>query len=323
LAAWISLVLITGITAFMLNPGNWPNDRTFWTGFLNPQFIPQVVARTGGALLLTSLYVYLHASLTLKSSDLRELISRRSIRPALLGAILITVGGAGWYMTLPPSAIAVMPTAAVLNVLIVLIFAMTLVVFAALYFGPYQNPSWLSPGFAALMLLFGFGAIMTGEFIREAVRKPFVVYNVVMSNQILPEEIPKFQKAGILAGGTWTKAYVADAYPELLKDDQLDKEVLAALDHKDRLELGRVLFLYHCNDCHAGSDGYSAVGPLIRGRSPRMIRDMVLHFKETHFYMPPWCGTPEEAQLLAEYLASIAPPDPEGIIYDETDKEAK
>ncbi|MBN1590023.1 MAG: cytochrome ubiquinol oxidase subunit I, partial [Pirellulales bacterium] len=155
LAAWISLVLITGITAFMLNSGNWPANRDFWVGFLNPQFIPQVVARTGGALLLTSLYVYLHASLVIKDAALRELISARSIRPALLAAVLIAAGGAGWYVHLPPSAVAVLPTAAVLNVFMGLIFAMTAVLFLALYFGPYRNPKWLSPGFAGLMLLFG------------------------------------------------------------------------------------------------------------------------------------------------------------------------
>ena len=53
LAAWISLVLITGITAFMLNPGMWadrPEVADFWTAFFNPQFLPQTIARTGGAL---------------------------------------------------------------------------------------------------------------------------------------------------------------------------------------------------------------------------------------------------------------------------------
>ncbi len=47
-AAWISLVLITGITAFMLNPGTWLETHSFWAGLFNPQFLPQTVARTGG-----------------------------------------------------------------------------------------------------------------------------------------------------------------------------------------------------------------------------------------------------------------------------------
>ena len=28
--------------------------------------------------------------------------------------------------------------------------------------------------------------------------------------------------------------------------------------------------------------------------------------------MPPWCGTPEEAELMTDYLMSINPPRPEG-----------
>jgi cytochrome bd-type quinol oxidase subunit 1 len=39
-AAWISLVLITGITAFMLHSGEWLEQGTFWSAFFNPQFIP-------------------------------------------------------------------------------------------------------------------------------------------------------------------------------------------------------------------------------------------------------------------------------------------
>ena len=210
LAAWISLVLITGITAFMLNPGLWaatdPVGRDFWTAFFNPQFLPQTIARTGGALLLSSLYVYLHASLTIREARLRDMIASRSARPALIGAVLITVGGMGWHYFLPPSAEAALVSAAALNVLMALIFALTIAVFFLLYVGPYRNPGWLSPGFAGSLCLFGIAAFSTGEFIREAVRKPFVVYNVVLANQIFPEQVPTLRANGYLEGGTWTKA---------------------------------------------------------------------------------------------------------------------
>ena len=196
-AAWISLVLITGITAFMLGPGLWatnPETRSFWTAFFNPQFVPQTVARTGGALLLSSLYVYLHASLTIREVRLRDLIASRSARPALLGAVLITFGGLAWYSHLPESAQAALQIASALNILMVLIFALTVIVFFLLYFGPYRNPGWLSPGFAGSLCLFGIAAFATGEFIREAVRKPFVVYNVVLGNQVLPRDIPAMRE---------------------------------------------------------------------------------------------------------------------------------
>jgi cytochrome bd ubiquinol oxidase subunit I len=249
--AWISLVLITGITAFMLNPGVWATDaafQNFWTAFFNPQFLPQTIARTGGALLLSSLYVYLHASLTIRDVRLRDMIAARSARPALLGAVLISVGGLTWYYFLPPSAARALSSAAALNVLFALIFVLTIVVFFLLYFGPYRNPGWLSPGFAGSLCLFGIAAFSTGEFIREAVRKPFVVYNVVLGNQVLPEEVPKLREAGYLEGGVWTSAYVRDRYPQTIVNDRIDGGKLLELPHSDRIVLGEVLFQHHCND---------------------------------------------------------------------------
>ncbi len=316
LAAWISLVLITGITAFMLNPGRWadldPNLRDFWTAFFNPQFLPQTIARTGGALLLSSMYVYLHASLTIRDSRLRDMIASRSARPALIGAVLITVGGMGWHYFLPPSAEAALMSAAALNILMALIFALTIVVFFLLYIGPYRNPGWLSPGFAGSLCLFGIAAFSTGEFIREAVRKPFVVYNVVLANQIYPEQVPKLSAEGYLEGGLWTKQYVKEHYPETIVDDRIQSDALLELPHDDRIALGRVIFEYHCNDCHAASMGYSAVAPLLRGHSRTMILSTVEHL-DSVFFMPPWCGTKAEAELITDYLASIAPPRPEGM----------
>jgi len=311
-AAWISLVLITGITAFMLHPGKWPETRSFWDGFLNPQFIPQVLSRTGGSFLLASLYVYLHAAFR-ADPGLRDLIAARSARPALLGAILIVAGGAGWYAFLPESAKAALAAASALNVLMVLIFAITLAVFVMLYLGPYRHPGWLSPGFAILLFVCGFAAMATGEFIREAVRKPFVVYNVVLANQVLPEEVPRLRERGFLEGGVWTRAYVATHHPEAMAGDTIDVAKLLALPEEERIALGRVLFQHHCNDCHAEEKGYSAAAELVRGWGREPIRSTIERLHEAQFFMPPWCGTREEAELLTDYLASIAPPLPGGM----------
>ncbi len=351
LAAWISLVLITGITAFMLNSGNWAFQReshNFWAAFFNPQFLPQTIARTGGALLLSSLYVYLHASLKARNARLRDMIASRSARPAMLGAILVTIGGIGWYALLPDTAAATLASAAVLNVLMALIFALTAVVFVLLYVGPYRNPGWLSPGFAGSLCLFGIAAFATGEFIREAVRKPFVVDGVVLGNHVFPSQVPKLRSRGYLEGGAWTKTYVQQNYPQVVGDRSLaghdsdsplkkgavaepqlpggpqiahgtslahagsiEDQRLRKLPSLDREVLGRVLFLYHCNDCHAGRVGYSALGPLLQGRPRSAILDRIKHLDEIYF-MPPWCGTDEEAEMLTDYLMRISPRQPPG-----------
>lgn len=315
LAAWFSLVAITCITAFMLNPGSWLEQRTFWSGMLNPQALPQTIARTGGALMLAALYVYLHASVFLHNPRLRDLIASRSARPALLGAVLITIGGATWHYFLPESARAVLATAAALNILMALLFAMTIVVFILLYLGPYRNPGWLSPGFAITLFLFGMAAFTTGEFVREAVRKPYIVYNVVFGHQVLTEEVPELRKTGFLEGGTWTKAYVKANYPAMFDTEgRIDERRLLTLGHEDQLALGRVLFQYHCNDCHATKEGYSAMGRLLQGRPPEMILPLVENLQLVHYFMPPWSGTSEEAKLLTAYLAEVAPPRPKGML---------
>ncbi len=224
------------------------------------------MARTGGALLLSSLYVYLHASITIKDRRLHDLVARRSARPALLGAILVTAGGLGWYAFLPESSKAALESAAVLSMLTVLIFALTVAVFVLLYVGPYRNPGWLSPGFAATLTLLGVAAFSTGEFIREAVRKPYVVYNVVLGSQIYPDEVAELRQTGFLGnsdrssreGGSWTRAF-------------------AQGPRTARGELGQALFMYHCNDCHATTAGYSAVAPLVRGWPRPRIVDLIEH----------------------------------------------
>jgi cytochrome bd-type quinol oxidase subunit 1/mono/diheme cytochrome c family protein len=320
LSAWASLVIISAITAFMLDPGAWPQNRDFWSAIFNPQSLPQIISRTGGALLLSSLYVYLHAAITIKDAKLHALIESRSTRPALLGALLITLGGVLWHIYLPDSARAALLAAPVLNVLMAILFAATGVVFLLLFFGPYRNPGLIrSPGFAACLMLFGITGFSTAEFIREAVRKPYVIYNVVLGNQILAtaEEAQRLQEDGYLEGGVWTKAFVQANYPKTLVEDTFDETIdpplLLKLPKADRIALGGLIFQYHCNDCHAVAHGYSPVGPLVQGWSRAMIRDLIKNLDKHRFTMPPWSGTPEEAELLTDYLSSIAPMKPAGM----------
>jgi cytochrome bd-type quinol oxidase subunit 1 len=317
LSALASLVIITAITAFMLDPGRWPADHDFWTAICNPQSLPQIIARTGGALLLSSLYVYLHAALVIRDEKLHALIEARSARPALLGAALIVVGGVLWQVFLPDSARAALVGASVLNVLMAVLFAATGAVFLLVYLGPFRHAGWgASPGFAAAMLLLGIAGFSTGEFIREAVRKPYVVYNVVLGSQMLADEreIGRIRQAGYLESGPWTRAFVRANYPEAVHDGTIDQRDVLALPEKDRIALGGLIFQYACNDCHAALGGYSAVGPLLEGWSRPMIRGAIPELGRTRFTMPPWLGTPQEADVLADYLFSIRPPRPPGML---------
>ena len=141
-----------------------------------------------------------------------------------------------------------------------LIFALTAVVFVLLYLGPYRNPGWLSPGFAASLCLFGIAAFTTGEFIREAVRKPYVVNNVVLANQILPNEVTDFERR-LLGGrhvdqGLCRRPHYPQVMVAMLDEDgrpagPTRRELLKLPLRTIASSSGKVLFLHHCNDCHA------------------------------------------------------------------------
>lgn len=310
-AAWISLLLITGITAFMLNSGNWTTADGMWAAFFNPQMVPQVLARTGGSLLLAALYFYLHASFKLRDdAELRRTVESRVARYAMVGAALVIVGGVGWYLFLPASAQAALVGASVLNVMQLLIFGITAIVIVMMYVGPYRNPGWLNVGFAILFFGLGLAAVGTGEFIREAVRKPFIVYNVVYSHGVYPSEIPELQRSGYAEGGTWTRAWMQLNYPALVDaQGQIDEDTMLTLPLEDQHDIGRMLFMYHCNDCHA-VEGYSGVAALAQGWTPDMVELMVRDLSQFHYFMPDWTGTAAEAEVLATYLESITPPHP-------------
>lgn len=315
-AAWVSLVLITGITAYMLNSGADGANAGFWRCFFNPQFVPQVLARTGGSILLAAIYFYVHASFKLpEESPQRAQIITWAGHWTWPGLILIALGGVGWFFAMPERGRAIIEGAGAMNVLLGLAVSVTGLVVILMVMGPRHRPSLVTKPLAVGMLLLGFMAITSSEFLREAARKPYVVDNVVYGHGIYKAELARFQERGILSEGIWPRAYVTLNHPRLAaalrrgaKGGRRDKTGGLTVD--DRLDVGRMLFMYHCNDCHAVR-GYSGVYGLIRGWRPDTIHQLVLRLDEYHFFMPPWSGTADEAELLADWLVSIAPDHPE------------
>jgi len=316
ISAWMSLVLITGITAFQLDIGNWTPQKGMWIAFFNPQTFPQIIARTGASLMLAALYVFLHSSFRLsKDIALKKLIATRVAKWGMVGAVLVTLGGLWWYLALPQSGKAALSGASALNILTLIIFTSSVVVFFMLYLGPYRNPDWVSPGFAIMFFLLGIAATGTGEFIRESTRKPYIIYNYVLGNNILVSEVPRLHSTGFLNGGSWTRAFMKAHYPQVFdKNGDIDNGKLLQLPDKDQAKVGEVIFQYHCNDCHS-QVGFSAVSDLTRGWTEEMIKTVIIHLDAAHFFMPPWSGTTEEAMLLAKYLKSLSLPHPAGMRY--------
>lgn len=306
-AAWISLAIITPITSFMLNPGDWGGE--VWKGLLNPQAIPQIVGRTGSALLLATLYVHLHTALR-GLEPVRNLIVKRAARPLWVGAALFLVGALWWFAALPASAQAAAVGAPVLNVFAAALAGSVAGVLVMMLAGLRAFPAWLSPGFAILLWGMGLVAVATGEFIREAIRKPFVVYGEVYSHNVLPSEVAGLRKGGYLAGGAWNRRWLAASFPELVdRTGKLRGERIGKLPAEKRLAVGEAMSVHHCGSCHS-TRGYMGLVQLLHGWSPSLIGMLVRNPERVRFVMPPFSGTEGEAAALAAYLESIAESNP-------------
>lgn len=566
LSAWISLVLITGITAFMLNAsgivGDWETTGNFWHAFLNVQFLPQTIARTGGALILASLYFLAHAAFTVKDASIRETVAKRMRVPSFVGLFLLMAGVVGWLFFLPETSRLTLERAAATNIFAGAFLGIVAGIALLLFLGPCLKPREVSAGMAVALLMMGIGGVSVAEFVREAVRKPYVVDRLVYGDQVFRTDVPEMRQIGMLYKGTWTSYALDDlqekypdlaispqkylgvesihlvppaaeepkvestpeetapsedndsstasrdsrvafyqetvaltqssftpvatssptpsrltapnggetilaspnaplmgtnslaaeanrrsgsqgsvvveqgaqfaqpvpqananlssvapsipvvsgvsqtqttpivpaatnarndalpapsvsslqsssvdapvspnlpnaatapevseaskSIPELLatnaadsladaessvepmrtrSPEELDREVngsiargnedLLKVERADRLSLGRMMFLHHCNACHAAEHGYSAVGPLVSGLDSKEISSFAMRLNHSHFYMPPWAGTEVEAELLGEYLESIAADVPNNAFMKEKERKTR
>lgn len=294
-SAWMSLVLITGITAFMLTSGSWTPEKSFFVAFFNPSFVPQVLVRTGGSLAIAALGIGLHATFHANGAWKDRLV-RWVSRWALGGMVCIGLGTLGYLLILPDHARLNMVRAPMLLVMTALNFGVTLVVIAALALGYIAGHRWVTPPSAVLLFMAGVLAITTGEFIREGSRKPYQVEGYILSPGVRVSDVPLYHERGFIDQTPWLALYLRQRWPDLDRPDRWTDE--------QRVRSGEAIFRYHCAGCHALT-GYNGIRPIIRPWTPELIREAVRHLHRTNPAMPPWLGNEAEREALARYLIRL------------------
>ena len=297
-SAWVSLVLITGITSFMLTTGQWSEEKGFFSAFLNPSFLPQVLLRTGGSLAIAALGIGMHAAFNSEHGLWKDLLVRWISRWALLGMALILLGGIWYLAIMPPHARLNMMRAPMLLIMTALNFAVTLLVIVALALGHAGGSRWITPPSGILLFLAGSLAIATGEFVREGARKPYRIENYILAPGVHVRDVKSFRQHGFIANAPWLKYYLSQRFPgvDLSLPEQLPEELKAGV--------GEGIFQYHCSSCHALS-GYNGMVPLVRPWTPELIREAVKNLHRTNPAMPPWFGSEAERDALASYLIQL------------------
>ena len=299
ISAWLSLVLITAITAFMLTSGSWSPQRGFFVAFFNPSFLPQVLLRTGGSLALAALGIALHAAFQPPVLLEKDRLIRWISQWALAGMALIIVGGTWYLAVMPEHARLNLVRAPILMTMLGLNFTVTLVIVAALALGHRVGSRWITPPSALLLFFAGALAVATGEFIREGTRKPYQIDRYIFAPGVRVKDVDAFHREGVVARARWLRFYLGAH----LTKGALARIDLLPLDAK--AEIGAGIFRYHCASCHA-LIGYNGMKPLIQPWTPQLINDAMRNLHRTDPAMPPWLGNEAERQALTVYLTRLS-----------------
>lgn len=285
-AAWGSLAVINGILAFMLTPDGWLITRSFWDGWLNAGSWPSLLLRTISSLALAGLFIAVVANLKPEdeTEKRRHIINAGSI---FLIPLALMLPASIWYFAVSPAPATRLVFGGSVAMTMFLAFgliASTLIGLFA-YWGLLKNRK--SVHLETALLLAGIALIATGsvEYVREGIRKPFIVYRYMYANGLTQAEMQEINQSGFFA----THPVIADG---------LDPAQLSPI------ERGRLIFKGECGRCHA-VDGYNAIRPLVETWTPEMIRDNTRQLNRLRGFMPPFAGTSSDLDDLVAFLSTL------------------
>ena len=279
-AAWMSLFVINGILTFMLTPGRWIETHNFWDGMFNPTFMPSLVARTAVSFILAGIFGYI----TLPKVEGREKVARWAAMWMVAGAVVLPLGLMWYFSRLPQFS------QFYLNGLIRGVrhavrggVGFTLAALAIALICGVWKPRWMRPGVVTALVVCGLGMIGAGEYLREFLRKPWVINQVIYANDIRAAQVEALQAKGVSRTANF-----------LLADDVTSEAY------------GQNLFHLQCGSCHAAG-GYRGMRQRVDGWDADFAADILQHIHMLRGTMPPYAGDAQDRKALGKYLASLNP----------------
>jgi cytochrome bd ubiquinol oxidase subunit I len=282
-AAWFSLFWINGILSFQLTPGRWLETHDVWSGFFNASFWPSLLYRTVAAMAIAALAacVVINVSSPLEREARRELIGRASL--FLAPMVLMPFLGAWFLASMPPDS-----RSWVLGGSVTMTMFMGIGIGASLLIGAYALGAfwylrlYINGFTAALLCAIAFAATAGGEFVREGVRKPYSIRQVLYSNSLRQDELERLRKTGSVNN---------DPYP---LGDGLNYA-------NDQLRDGARVYRFQCSVCHT-YQGANGLLDLTGTWTLDQKRLNIAQLQRTKAFMPPFAGTAQELEALVQLL---------------------
>jgi mono/diheme cytochrome c family protein len=142
---------------------------------------------------------------------------------------------------------------------------------------------YINTASALVLVSLAFGATAGGEFVREGVRKPFTIREVLYSNGIRADEVPQLREQGLLNQPGIYPLQNAESYPT------------------DQVRDGALVYRQLCCVCHT-LDGVNALDELTRTWTTDQKRLNFAQLQRTKAFMPPFAGNAAEVEALVQFL---------------------
>ncbi|OEH85054.1 hypothetical protein BHU72_05440 [Desulfuribacillus stibiiarsenatis] len=285
-ASWFTMVIITGVLAAMLTPGEWLVSRSFWDAFMNPTWIPSLLFRTSVAVSLISGFALLYASLTIKDAQFKQKIISYTGKWLLVSTLTIPPTGMFYLSRVPERAKDLLVWASGFineNTFVLLNTVGALVIFLIALWAIFQGKRF--PAILSLVVLvlsvFYIGEM---EMVREKIRKPYMIYGYMYANGVTIDDIDHLNTVGVLSSSKWSTV----------------KEVTAT----NQLQAGREVFKLQCSSCHTinGWNSRRDIVQITNGWPEGAINAYIANLDSFHYFMPPFFGLPEEREALSKWI---------------------
>jgi cytochrome bd-type quinol oxidase subunit 1 len=301
-ASAATLIIINGILAFMLTPGDtWisvagtgQEASKFWNAFFNPTYWPSLLLRTCVCLSLAAVWALITSSQIDgdKEPALKTSLVQWSVKwlvPSFVAMPFLMI----WYYFMVPASQQALLTLGIDTVnagtfstvtrmaLVIIITSATIIGVA--YFLAYRSPRDFNLSHALAVLLLALMATGAGESSREMLRKPYVIGRWMYSNGVRVPYVSRINQQGYLKDSLWV------------------------YNNTSSYSRGEAIFRGECGSCHT-MDGYRPIRQLLSGRDSENIRSFIvmLHDYKPDMpyrkFMPPMVGTTQDVSDLAGYL---------------------
>jgi mono/diheme cytochrome c family protein len=185
-----------------------------------------------------------------------------------------------WYYHALPEAVktAILPGSIAMTALQVMLFSAALL-FLLTLLGSVAFPRQAGYISAMILLLLGLASLGGFEWAREAARRPFIIHDFLYSNSLMASQAPTLPA---------------------------ERPLPIKYTSGNR---GHDLYLAGCRSCHTIS-GYLSLSGRVAGLDRAWLVNIIPRLQYFRPPMPPFPGNEDDIWALADYLTTIAAPDP-------------